>query len=421
MIMNNILTIILLMLIGALPLGCGQSFVKDPLINKPSPIQNGQIPDNKIKEPTNTPSDAIKIDSSDIVSFMEEREDKVEIKFRILQPQYEGQLFIDNFDDFPGAKFDSQSGEFIWTPPKGLVTEGFSRQMEIIVSAIAKSTELEDQQAPILMAQKRIILLLNRKLSLPEIKKVDGVPPQMREGDSRVIYVHIVDPDAGSTLKEEPHLVVEAFDRDTKSLAPFISILEITPDSAKREWKYKLKIDLEKAEITRSSELFGVNIQVINHFGKVSSLYPIGFRIFTKLNKPNTTWRNGYEFYIGEEGRVSFLIFDPGQEGEVSLKGLPLIPQGSTLNCLRASLGVASCEFKWNPSYQFIGKSQHIKLDIQTKSTDYRDTYIESSSVDLKLIVKKKELPGEPPENRPDPHPNPHPILGENSVIEKGI
>jgi hypothetical protein len=403
---NFILNALVLVVLGYFQSGCGQSFVKDPLINKPSPLQNGQIPNNKIKDPTNTPSDAIKIDSSDIVSFMEEREDKIELKVRVLQPDYEGQLFIDNFDEFPGAKFDSQSGEFVWTPAKGLVTDGFSRQLELRISAIAKTLENSDDNAPILMTQKRIIILLNRKLSLPEIKKVDGLPPQMREGDSRILYVQIVDPDAGSTLKEEPHLVVEAFDKDTKSLAPFVSILETTPDYAKKEWKYKLKIDLEKAEITRSSELYGVNIQVINHFGKVSSLYPIGFRIFTKLNKPNTTWKNGYEFLAGEEGRVSFLIYDPGQEGEVSLKGQPQIPQGSTLNCLRASLGVASCEFKWNPSSQYIGKSQHLKFEIQNRSTDYRDSNIESNSVDLKLSVKKRELPGEPPENNPEPKPN---------------
>lgn len=133
--MKNVVTksLMVFLLVG---LAACSDMNQDPLANSSDAIRNAKPPETKPDITRPIRSDAIRIDSAEVVSFKEEVAAELAIKVRTLIPEYVSEITILNMGNFPGAIFDRMTGTFSWTPPRGTVSNGLVQEYSLQIEAI---------------------------------------------------------------------------------------------------------------------------------------------------------------------------------------------------------------------------------------------------------------------------------------------
>ncbi len=377
--------------------GCGNMFEQDPLKKKSDAIKNATDPGHRPKPAEPRPSEAVRINSAEFYSFKEGRTDTFSLSLNVLIKDYTGELEITNLNEFPGAVFTN--GEFVWTPPKGIVRAGeLYSEIPLKVAAVAKST---DKDLPVLTQQKVIRIIISVTLGLPEITAAQGVGNEIHEGDNDEITVVVHDPDGGLTPEEYPQLRLLLSSRSL-SLAPFMSLERVDADFTKRIFTYKYSLNMRDAELTPNSDDASVGIIAVSRFGKASPRVDIKYKIFTRLSEPRIKWADDVRFTPGIENVYKFMVYDPKHEGALTLDTHPIIPVDSTLKCgnddpdTDPNLEEMECTFTWNPPYNKREQTMTLEFKVINHNQHFMDTRTESARFLPEILVLHVEAPSKP-------------------------
>ena len=371
-------------------IACSGGWEQDPLKGANQAILDGQPPSTKPEVPTPVVSEAIRIDSADIVNLQEETETAVEIKARTLMKGYSVKVEIENLANFKGAKFDSASGKFTWTPEKGSVVDVESSTYPLNVLVIAKGSTPKDVD---LVRRKTIQLNVFRLFMAPTIESVKDVESSVREGKVDWFEITVKDPDGGLKTDEAPVLQIlnPSF---LSSIASYVFIEDVVAGVGNKTWIYKMKIDLKDAEITDSSENFGFRIRAVNRFGRSSAEQELRTKVYTQLTKMDTSWVSEVEMTPAQENVYPFLVYDLKREGRITIQTSNL-PTGAKVECPSASVGIISCQFKWNPAYNTGEQKLEFVVTAKSKNTDTSDN--QEIVTPFKMKIKVKHVPQPPP------------------------
>lgn len=394
---------------GLLLVGCGKDFFQqNPLdaanenIKKSKPV----IEKPDVQAPVQ--SDAVRIQGPEAISFKEKRADKFIFKPTLLMPDYEAKIIVENMDMFPGAKFDSNTGEFSWTPPKGYVSQNFYQELDLVLIAVAKSKISKD--ANVYSNKRSFHVFVNRDASVPQILRVDRNETSIREGSTGYFSVVVKDEDGGMDEETTPKLTILPSSSGV-SLSSYVSLGNITADLVKKEWKFDLRVNLGSAELTDSISDADFILRATNRFGTYSPEYKVNYSVFTKLGSIETSWDPSFELTPGQNNSVSFLVYDTRNEGVINANlGSLSLPSGATVKCSSKKVGAPlNCFFNWNPPYNTRSQVFDWSFTTEMKNKNSADRTAVNGRHQLQVRVAYKEAPVNGPNPGPSPKPTPTP------------
>jgi hypothetical protein len=314
---------------------------QDPLQEKNSLLEQGTDKPKVPESPKPLKSDAIRIDSVDLFSFVEGKPDEFAIAARILIQGYQARIEIGNLDQFPGALFDANTGKFTWEPQVGILEDGqMFAEKSLVINVIAESPK-----QPVLLATKTVRLMLHRTLRQPIVQSVRWNVSTLREGSQFVFVVYVQDPDANpSDRKTWPVLEIGAL--NTKpSLATLSSLFSSEYES--QAYVFKYNVDLRNAELTKSFLDTSTSIRAISRYRSVSAVNTLDARVFSNFADVLSTWPSIVTTVAGTSLDYSFVIFDPKAEAKLLASYFNGLPLGATASCVSSSASVLNCRLQW--------------------------------------------------------------------------
>lgn len=379
--------------------GCGLN--QDPLANKANEVKNVQAPQGKVEIPAPERSDAIRINAVPKYTFSEGREGRFSIMSSVLASDYEVVTQITNDVDFPNSKFDAATGEFIWTPPKGLVFDGLSKTMEMKVRVFAK--HVTDSGAKVFTNEKTIEIVVERAMDKPVITSVTGVPMDgFVEGEVATFSVLVHDEDAGPASETFPRLELIHPEYGSVTLAPYIRIVRVTPDFQKRDFVFELSLDAEGALVDGYASA-GFGLRAVSRYNKVSSVESINTKLLAKFGNLKISWLDEITIPTGLTYNYSFFIFESTSRADFQVIKKEGLPDGASIECIEYDAkGYIPCNLKWKVSAQEnLGPSE-----ISFKVKAFKRYYNEVKAVEQEFSLKYKVVKG-PVASVPTPTPNP--------------
>tara|TARA_B110001454_G_scaffold219192_1_gene251201 strand:- start:83479 stop:84708 length:1230 start_codon:yes stop_codon:yes gene_type:complete len=370
-----------------LSLGCGLN--QDPLANKGDEVKNVQVPQEKVKTPEPEKSEAIRINSVPKYTFSEGREGKFSILSSVLASDYDVITQISNEADFPGATFDSVTGEFAWTPPKGLVFDGLSKTMELKVRVFAKHAT--DAGAKIFTNERTVEIVVERAMDRPIITTVSGLPADgFVEGASSTFTVLVHDEDAGPASETYPRLELLQPDYATITLTPFIRINKITPDFQKRDFLFELSIESSKGMVEGYSSA-GFGLRAVSRYNKPSNPYSVNTKLLAKFGDLKTSWTEEVLIPTGLTYNYSFIVYESTARAEFEVVDKSEIPADAEIKCDEYSAkGFMTCNFKWK-----VSKTENLgPAEMSFKVKAVKRYYTEVTPVEETLTLKYKVVKG---------------------------
>lgn len=390
---------ILLSGVVLLSVGCG--FNQDPLANKGDEVKNVQVPQEKVKTPEPEKSEAIRINSVPKYTFSEGREGKFSIMSSVLAVDYDLITQISNESDFPGSKFNSATGEFSWTPPKGLVFDGLSKTMELKIRVFAKHST--DAGAKVFTNERSVEIVVERAMDKPVISTVAGLPVDgFVEGSSSTFTVLVHDEDAGPASESFPRLELLQPDYATITLTPFIKINKIIPDFQKRDFLFELSIESSKGLVEGYSSA-GFGLRAVSRYNKPSSPYNVSTKLLAKFGDLKTSWTDEVTIPTGLTYNHSFIVYESTARAEFEVVDKEYVPVDAEITCDEYNAkGFMTCNFKWR-----VSKTENLgPSEMSFKVKAVKRYYTEVTPVVETFTLKYKIVKG-PGYVAPAPQPKP--------------
>lgn len=402
-------SLISLFIISLVISGCNLGMQQDPLDGQADKLRNTIQPGEKPDPERPLASDAVKPSGPTDVTFTEERSDNFTLQTRVLLPNYNASVEVLNLQEFPGAQFNLATGQFTWTPPKGFVTSGMYRRIQLHYRGIA--TPRDPSQRTLGSNEYLVNIDVTRSLRTPEIRSIsNSTSGSWYEGTVMNLVLDVVDPDAGPGLGEGPTLLVlPPTTSSVKSLAPFTSAVGVMNGSTNL-WRFTVTVTLTDAELTKSSTTAGLRFQIMNRFNSVSQQKELTSKLYTSLTNLNTSWVDVPELTPNQENTVPFLIYDQKGEAIISVGAGSNNPFGSQVLCQpNIQTGATSCSFKWTPPYNTGEEFRDITVNAVARNSDTSDSRSLPKTFTLKLKVKSLQAPTPAPGPGPNPGPAPGP------------
>lgn len=381
--MNRIITALLLLSFAVIGTSCDQ----DPLAKKAEEIKNAKPIKDLPQKPEAIESSAILIDVPNSISFTEENPSYFIVSSRVLVDGYSKISYsIENLDQFPGAKLDSATGEFSWTPPAGFVEKGIYTDGVLKVRAFAIP---DNSNGQVLTRMSEIHTFIYKNLKNPIITKVDGFPDTIRENSEPHFTVEVVDFGSGEDPKDVPMVIFSESDSTALDLSGFIHRESFTFDANQKKWKFNFKILLAGLELTSNSSNFSMNIETSNKYGLKSNFVNVKGKVLTKLSFLQTNWDTKLILKPGIEQKINFVVFDPKGEGILNYKKSSFYgPVNSKLDC--KGYKTLTCEYSVIP----VGKpdsmkNEYFQFEFTSNNSDGTDSEILTQKFNLSYQIEK--------------------------------
>lgn len=306
---------------------------QDPIAGAPEAIREGRPPDTSKPVPEK-PLDrnALQIDAPSLVNGRVASPVEIRIQGRVMMAGVDFQLSVDNLDEFPGATFDTTTGEFKWTPAKALMGGFPSVELPL---RITMATIPNKENATITVEKKTISLVIVNTYSKPIINSVGGSNP-LPTGSRHVFAFDLEDVDAVS-LKDVAVEVREcASTYYATSVAHLVEIRRVEQSSSgPGRYSGEAVLDLSSAGgLNSGTYCFG--LMAISRHGVVSDIYKKEFSIEAKMKATKITQQKALEMTVGEKVYLAFSFYDPSGVGQLSVKSMDdiatMLP-GSSLSC----------------------------------------------------------------------------------------
>ncbi|MCM2282880.1 MAG: hypothetical protein NDI61_13655, partial [Bdellovibrionaceae bacterium] len=306
---------------------CGGGLNQDPLSGQPEHIRNGVPPERDIKPKPAEPMrrDALYIDVDDFYDFRESEERSITFKGRANIPGAEFEMFVENSQDFQGARIEATNPKnpmaglkFTWTPPFDYSAARYARELDLKLVLTTTNTPQK------LSTVKTVKMFVMRQANAPEIVRVDSLKATaIREGESRRFQVTVRDIDGLATDEGRPTLVFLPVRYDLRDISTLVALdskkpVEEDPRDPK-QWIYNLVVNTEGKELTKGEEGFSFSIRAYSRFGAPSDAKKVEALVRTSVREPMISWKAPVSVVAGEDVIFSFHAYDPQFEGRVTL------------------------------------------------------------------------------------------------------
>jgi hypothetical protein len=369
-------------------MSCGLS--QNPLEKYPNAVQNPKPPATKPEVPEAIPSDALRLNAPDVVTFVETVESQFDLSGRVLIPGYVGRIEIINLADFQGAKFDPATGAFKWLPPKGIVMDGLMTERELLVRLVAESEE----KLP-LIRLKSIKVLIQRLAGIPVVESVTTNATLFREGESYDFDIVVKDPDAGFVEELAPQVLIltpQNISPKIKSLSGYMTLSKKQLSSDGKSWIFSYRLNLNGEEVTDSSVQGGFDIQAVSRFGGVSAVVPYRAKVFTRLGRMvSNNQRDKMLVPAGQSFQYVFFTWDPKLEAKLELVSYSGLPPNVTFVCSAVSQGQLRCVLNWTPTETQIGSTYNLTYVVRGSNTDSTDTQTVTETFTQRISIVKAD------------------------------
>jgi hypothetical protein len=314
-------------LIASLLLVTACSTEQDPLKGASDEVANGNRPDTN-KPIAEKPLDKmnLQIDAPSVVNAAVGSEVVFNISGRVLVPGVEFILYIDNLDSFPGAKFDSTTGDFTWTPTREVIGRQVSTEimLSITIATVVAPGRVSTSE------NKIISMVVVNSFVKPTITAVT-VPKAVIGGLAYIFPFKLTNIDA--TGKDEITFIGQTC--TGRSLTPYLTLNQYSVrDQGNGEYTGELQMDLYSAtNLTAGTYCFAIS--AITAQGKVSDAYKTTLTYDPKIEKSVSTLKE-INLTVGEVQKVSFSIYDPAGSNVLSITKIDDISSalpGSTFTC----------------------------------------------------------------------------------------
>lgn len=376
---------------------CGTE--QNPLKGKPV----GVDPEIGRQKPTPDPmkSDSLRLDSSaSRFIFQETVSSTFTISGRSLEEADQAELVIENIQDFPGAQFDVQTGEFKWAPPRGYTNTQLYRTENLRVRYSVFSKALQSRIGRLFEVPVEVQI----KTTQPVIVSVDDLSGRfVREDSIRNFEVTVRDEDS-VTNKGPRLLILPSSNRWVRNASGFIK--QIAPNPAQdsqdpKLWTFQMQVDLNGVELTKSEVQAQFELMALSNFGAQSAATAVNVNVRTDLGVPQFNFQVGDEIELkaGVLTELFFEAFDPALEGRVAM-ALPFFNASLGYiddNCV--SSGARSyCRVLFQPAETEAGKAFVHSFTAVSSHPVSGDTLSRNNSRSLRFkVLPADPVPVDPP------------------------
>lgn len=390
----------LILVFGFSTTSCGKGGIvnpfgsDDPLYGKPDFIRNAG-PGNQKPGPGTLREEEIII-SSNQSSFIFQEDVSTEIKIsgRVLRPDYNLKLVIENMDEFPGASFDAATGAFTYLPKIGSVPESAANGLETLLKVQAIAVGVDGSNT---VKNKSFNVLIRRASLQPTVVKDDLAVNYIREGERTRFTVSVSYRGEPGQVKN-PDLRVNidppktSYDSD---LSKYIT-LEGNPVQDANDpkiWNYTFEINLYNVNLTKSSEDYAFQISFQN--SQALSSTPREFTVNVRTNLEEIRSTIEYDTVRVTKGTTfvrDVVFYDPRDEGLVlvELTGPTPLPEGMTIDrCREGSRdSIRICTIVWAVPTTLNESYFTLRFEATSRSQAYGDNFSISRNFSLDFQVE---------------------------------
>lgn len=316
-------------LIASLLLVTACSTEQDPLKDASDEVTDGNPPDTN-KPIAEKPLDKmnLQIDAPSLVNAAVGNEVKFNISGRVLVPGVEFMIYIDNLDSFPGATFDSATGDFTWMPTREAIGTQISTEMilSVTIATVVAPGRVSTSE------NKIVSIVLVNSFTKPTINTVTGSDVVIG-GMSYVYSFALTNIDASG--KDEIAIIGQSCGNSGRTLTPYVNLVPYTVrDKGNGQYTGELTMDLSTAvNLTAGTYCFA--IAAITAQGKVSDIYKQNVTYEPRIERSVSTLKE-INLTVGDVQKVSFSIYDPQGSNLLTITkidDISAILPGSTFAC----------------------------------------------------------------------------------------
>lgn len=331
--MNKIFSIVLICFVLS---AC--STQQDPLSNAPDVVKQGTPPVDYSEDSIEKPiaKDALQIDVPNLINGQVNSSIEFKIQGRVLVPDVQFQLKIDNLAAFPGAVFDEATGEFKWIPKPEVMGKNFYTQFSLIISL---TTLPGKTNIPISIEKKTIILNIVDAFGKPTVTSVQA-NASYETGFAYNLNIDLFD-DRAET-KNDFSLIFNQC--NSSSYLPINQVITYNQNN--------FRVDLPKSKLSGfinlnlranpftyvSTSDYCFSVVTVSKFGILSAPYEVKIKMKVPTSPTKSTLTN-LNIKKGESKTFNFSFFDPYQKGHLSILSNDVpetILPGSTIQCLNS-------------------------------------------------------------------------------------
>lgn len=368
-------------LVAGVLAGCSSSWNQDPLAGKDGVMRDALPKPTNPEKPEVTDSDAVLLEQKpEFYHFTEGSSGELSFSARVLLPDYQGRVIIENLADFPGATFDEKTGIFRWTPQQGTVVNGFEEKRPLIVKGVGEKTG-----DVVVQREEPIGIIIRKKLIAPEIFSVSATSLNIREGESQIINIKVRDKDATSDPSTWPMILPSPL-LGHGNLSQFVTVNRSFA-VGNNEFAIDLKVDLKDAELTKSKGLFGFVLQAVSRYQQASTKKEVSVNVLTSFSSVQSTWFDTFEVPLGQKSELQFMIFDPKEELRVGDPSFTGGPAAVSILCSPVGDSRQLCKMTFTPDFTTSTGDFVITAKTTLTNKDPSDTYSQDQNIRLKLKV----------------------------------
>jgi hypothetical protein len=382
--MKNILNLTCAAVVVGALVGCSSGWNQDPLANKNGKLQQGQENPTKDEKPKGVGSDTVRlIKAPEVFAFEEGQAGEFVLTGRVLEKGYAPLIIISNLSDFPGARFDANTGKFFWTPPFGTVSAnvGDTTEVKVLkVTVVGRHPSLGDKTK-----EFAVEVPVSKLLNAPEIFSVSSNLLNLREGDFANITINIRDKDAGTAPASWPMIQILP-NLGYANISQFVTVTNTTA-AGNGVFAVTLKVDLTNAELTTKKGSFGFSIQAISQFMRKSMNQNVTVNVLTSFATLQSTWFSVLDFSLGQKDEYQFIIYDPKEEMKLALPTFSNVPAGASFSCNNVNDSRQLCKMTWAPDFTATEGTFTVRADVVGRNQDPSDTQTKTQSFNLEMRV----------------------------------
>lgn len=378
------------LLVAGLLAGCSSSWDQDPLAKKDAALRDGQSKPTEDKKPDATPSDGIRLDRPQVITFREGQEGEFTMKGRILKTGYATRVLIENMNDFPGARYtvsptDATVGKFVWNPPTGTVTgaTGNADESKVLKVLVLGEKTGEGVERKSFEIEIKVVKFLRD----PEISAISNSNITVREGEVANFTFQVIDRDAGADPSTWPSLQALPM-LGYGNISQFVTITNMSAvGMGGGTYSVSMKVDLTNAELTKSKGSFGFALQAVSRYQKTSMKQNVYVNVLTSFANMQSTWFDVLDFSLGVKAEHQFLIYDPREEMVVGTPTFTGAPAGATFTCSGVGVSKQLCKMSWNPDFTATAGDFTVRANVVGKNQDTSDFQSKNQTFDLRMRV----------------------------------
>lgn len=303
------------------------SFKQDPLHSQSDDIKNG-IPPEKVSNPKGHMPESFNFDAESSYLFKEGKAQTITINARANVEMKEYEIRLVNQVQFENIKIKTVNGSSLankgvqpaqikitWEPP--VVPGAETREMFFELEVFSKAVKGENKEQ--IARFETIRVFVNKDTSVtPTILKIEGFPPDVREGEMHVGKVYVEDTAGEDNGNNRPTLDIIGETAGVPQISQFMSYGQPT-NLGNGQWVFDVRLDL-RGEVTATQYTTNVRFVARNRFHNASIERTQIFLVRSNLSNPQISWINKEEisFKVGQKNSYSFWIMDPKFEGRLT-------------------------------------------------------------------------------------------------------